>query len=385
MPEGTGRHRGDEVVEFGGGRRASRRWTRVLLAGLVLAAAVAIVVQAGGHRGRPAAKAAAPPPAVRVSTVGRRLPGVTAGWQLSARGPDDLVQIQFARGRITRTYVPTLDSASPDGAFVTGARQTIIRSSDLVPAYVVPAGRQARALSGPLAGDGPLIPGPGRTQAAWVIAGPPTSPYLSLVTLAGHKAGPVIRFPDGGPQLPATAVSDGRGGVLVTTGSLAVCDAGPGWDRLVPGTVVAVGPAGWPVVTCGPQYRHGRNEVISTPGGSRRVLPGSAAAEPYYFSWPPAGVIAADGSTAALAESGPRNSLTVHLVNLRTGTTTDLGVPLSVAGSNYNTQSMAWSPGSRWLFAAAAGGRLVAVSTRTGRAESLGVALPAIDQVAIRA
>jgi hypothetical protein len=68
-----------------------------------------------------------------------------------------------------------------------------------------------------------------------------------------------------------------------------------------------------------------------------------------------------------------------------TGTTTDLGVPLSVAGSGYDTQSMAWSPDSRWLFVAASGGRLVAVSTRTGRAEGLGVALPAIDQVAIRA
>jgi hypothetical protein len=385
MPDGTGQHRDDEVVEFGGGRHVSRRWTRALLAGLVLAAVVTIVVQAGSHRGRPAAKAAAPPPAVRVTTVGHRLLGVTAGWQLFARGPDDLLQIQFARGQITQTYVPPLESASPDVAFVTGARQTIIRSSDLVPGYVVPAGRQARALSGPLAGGGPLIPGVAGTQTAWVIAGPPTWPYLSLVTLAGDKAGPVIRFPDGGPQLPATAVSDGRGDVLVTSGSLTDYDAGPGWDRPVPGTVVAVGPAGWLVVTCDPQYRHCRNEVIGPGGGSRRVLPGSAAAEPYYFSWPPTGVIAPDGSKAAMAESGPHNSLTVHLVNLRTGTTTDLGVPLSVAGSDYNSQLMAWSPDSRWLFVAASGGRLVAVSTLTGRAESLGVALPAIDQVAIRA
>jgi hypothetical protein len=385
MPDGTGQHRDDEVVEFGGGRHVSRRWTRALLAGLVLAAVVTIVVQAGSHRGRPAAKAAAPPPAVRVTTVGHRLLGVTAGWQLFARGPDDLLQIQFARGQITQTYVPPLESASPDVAFVTGARQTIIRSSDLVPGYVVPEGRQARLLTGPLTGGGPLVPGPAGTQAAWVISGPPASPALSLVTLTGHRAGPVIRFPAGGPQLPATAVSDGRGDVLVTTGSFTEYDAGPGWDRPVPGTVVAVGPAGWLVVTCDPQYRHCHNEVISTAGGSRRVLPGSAAAEPYYFAWPPTGVIAPDGSTAALAESGPRNSLTVHLINLRTGTTTGLGVPLSVAGSNYNSQLMAWSPDSRWLFVAGSGGRLVAVSARTGRAESLGVALPAIDQVAIRA
>jgi hypothetical protein len=37
------------------------------------------------------------------------------------------------------------------------------------------------------------------------------------------------------------------------------------------------------------------------------------------------------------------------------------------------------------VLATAAGGKLVAVNTRTGRAESLGVRLPAVDQVAIRA
>jgi hypothetical protein len=67
MPDGTGQHRDDEVVEFGRGRQVSGHWIRALLAGLVLAAVVTIVVQAGGHQGRPAAKAAAPPPAVRVT------------------------------------------------------------------------------------------------------------------------------------------------------------------------------------------------------------------------------------------------------------------------------------------------------------------------------
>jgi hypothetical protein len=206
---GAGQHRDGEVVEFGGGRQVSRRWMRALLPGLVLAAAVTIVVRAASDQARPAAKAAAPPPAVRVTTVGHRLLGVTGRWQLFARGPDDLLQIQLASGRITRTYVPPLESGNPDVALVTGAGQTIIRSSDLVPGYVVPAGRQARALSGPLADGGPLVPGPAGTQAAWVTSGPPASPYLSLVTLAGHKAGPVIRFPAGGPQLPATAEGHG--------------------------------------------------------------------------------------------------------------------------------------------------------------------------------
>jgi hypothetical protein len=371
-------------VEFGRGRPGRRWGPRVALACLVLAAAVLVIVRAGGHPARPAAKAA--PPAVRVIMTGGRLLGVTGSWQLLARGPDDLLRVQLARGRITRTYVPPLDSASPTVAVVAGGGETVIRSSDLVPAYVVRDGRQARLLTGPLAGDGPLVPGPAGTQAAWVMTGPPTSPSLSLVTLTGHRPGPSIRFPAGGPLLPATAVSDGRGYVLVTDGNFESYDAGPGWDRRVPGTIVATGPAGWLVVTCGPPlFRQCRNEVISSAGGPGHVLPGSPAGEPYQYSWPPTGVIAPGGSTAAVAEYEHDGRLTVHLVNLRTGATTDVGVPLSPAGGDANVSSMAWSPDGRWLFAAALGGHLVAVSARTGLAQSLGVALPAVDQVAIRA
>ena len=148
--------------------------------------------------------------------------------------------------------------------------------------------------------------------------------------------------------------------MLVTTGSFSIYDAGPGWDRPVPGTVVAVGPATWLVVTCNPQYRHCRNEVVDVSDGARRVLPSAATAEPHYFSWPPTGVIAPDASTAAVAETGRRGGLSVHLIDLRTGATRDLNVPLGVPGSDLplggdsNDHSMAWSPDSRWLFVAAA-------------------------------
>jgi len=46
---------------------------------------------------------------------------------------------------------------------------------------------------------------------------------------------------------------------------------------------------------------------------------------------------------------------------------------------------MVWSPDSRWLFVAAADGKLVAVNASTGRAELLPAPLPAVEQVAIRA
>lgn len=389
---GSGRD-ADDVLEFGRGRSAQGGWrTRALLAGLGLATAVIVAVHAFGHHPRPRATIPAPPlaaHALRVLVIGRRLLGETGRWQLFARGPDDLLRIQFAQGRITWTYVPPLGTASPAIALVTGPHEAVIRSADLVPGYIVPDDGQARVLTGPLAGSGPLIQGPPGTQAAWVSSGSPASPALSLITLTGQRSGQVIRFPPGGPQLPATSASDGRGDVLVITGSFAVYDAGPGWDRRLPGAIIAVGPAGWLTVTCDARYRRCRNEVIDAAGGSRRILPGLAGAEPYYFAWPPTGVIAPDGDAAAVAESGSGGTLTVHLINLRTGVTTDLDVRIGAPGGDQSPdgdqQSMAWSPDSRWLFVAAAGGHLVAINATTDRAESLGVRLPAVDEVAVRA
>ena len=391
---GPGKDGRDEIVEFGRDRSAGRRplppWVpRVLLACLVLAAVVIVAVRGVNHQGRPAAKA---PPPMRVTLVGHRLLGVTAGWELFARGPNELLRIQLAQGKITQTYVPPLETASPDVAFVIGAHEAVIRPSDLVPGYVVPDGGQARPLTGVLSDGGPLVPGPVGSQAAWVASGSPTSPGLSLITLTGHRSGPSIRFQSGGPQVPATAISDGRGDVLVTDNNdFAVYDSGPGWDRPVPGTVIAIGPTEWLVDACDPLGLHCRDEVVGASSGSQRALPGAPPAGPYYyFDWPPTGVISPDGSTAALAESGRNERLTVHLVDLRTGATRDLNVPVGMSGGdlnvggNANENSMVWSPDGRWLFVAATGGKLVVVDTRTGRVEGLGVRLPAVDQVAIR-
>jgi hypothetical protein len=374
------------------GRFAGRPWgPRALLACLVLATAVTVAVRGAGHQA-PAIRGPAPPPALRVTTLGHPLLGVTADWELFARGPDDLLRIELAQGRIIQTYVPSLETASPDVAFVVGAHEAVIRPADFVPGYVVADNVQALPLTGLLADGGPMVPGPAGSQGAWVTSGSPASPALSLVTLSGRRSGPAIKFQSGGPQLPATAVSDGRGDVLVTDERFGVYDTGPGWDRPVPGAVVAVGPGDWLVDRCDPQYRHCRNEVVDATTGSRRVLPGPATeGAPYYLlPWPPTGVISPDGSSAAVAENGSGGRLTVHLIDLRTGATRDLNVLLHAPGGDLPfaadapEQSMAWSPDGRWLFVAASGGKLVAVDPRTGRQESLGVSLPAVDQVAIR-
>jgi hypothetical protein len=376
-------------VEFGSRRSAGGRWgSRVLVACLVLAAVVTVAVRSAGPRARPAGRTA---PAARIITAGHRLLGVTAGWELFARGPDEVLRIELAAGRVIQTYVPPLETASPDIAFVAGPHAVVIRPADLVPGYFIPDNGQAQPLTGLLAQGGPVVPGPAGTQAVWVTSGPATSPALSLVTLTGHRSGRSIRFPPGAPQLPSTAVTDGRGDVLMTDGHFSVYDAGPGWDRLVPGTVFAVGPATWLTDVCDVQYRHCRNEVIDAATGSRRPVPGPAAdGAAYAFSWPPTGVISPDGRTAAVAEEGRNGLVTVHLIDLHTGATRDLSVAVRGPGGDLplggdaSDQSMAWSPDGRWLFVAASDGELVAVNQRTGRAQSLGVRLPAVDQVAIR-
>jgi len=331
---------------------------------------------------------------VRIISTGHHLLGVTAGWQLLARGPNDLLRIQLAEGRITWTYVPSLTTGSPDVAFLPAAHETIIRPADFVPGYVVPDGGPAQLLPGPLADGGRIIPGPRGTETAWISTDPLTSYKLSLVTLSGHLAGPVIKLPAGGPQLPATAVSDGRGDVLVADSSFTSYDAGPTWDRPLPGAIIAVGPASWLTVICDAHAQHCRNVVIDSDSGARRVLPGATRPAPYFFTWPPAGVISPDGRTAAVVGrvvagrgDGPTNA--VHLVNLRTGVTKDLGLRLGgTDGFPLRTitapQTLVWSPDSRWLFVVATVGNLVAIDARTDRAESLGITLPQIQQVAIR-
>lgn len=374
------------------GRFAGGRWkSNVLLGCLVLGTVLAVVLRGTANPARPAAKTP-PPPRVHITTAGHRLLGVSAGWELFARGPDDLLRIELAQGKIIQTYVPELESASPDVSFVIGAHEAVIRPFDNVPGYLVPDNGQARQLTGLLAGGGELVPGPAGSQGAWVSSGSPTSPELSLVSLAGHRSGPSIDFQPSGAQLPDTAASDGRGDVLAVNGNFDVYDIGPGWVRAVPGTVVAVGAGTWLVDVCGAQYRHCRDEVVDTASGARRwTLPRSAAVgPPYSFLWPPTGVISPSGSTAAILATGRYGQLNAQLIDLRTGAVRDLNLGLGSPGGDTplgggaNDQSMAWSPDGRWLFVAASGGRLVVVDARTGRIVSLGVRLPPVYQVAIR-
>jgi len=340
-----------------------------VLAGAVLLAAVTIL--ASSHRGHPRAAAR---PAVTVTSVGHRLLGVTGGWELFGRGPESVVAIRFAAGRITRTTIPPLDSGGPV-SFLVGPGEVIIRPIDFVPGYRVVDGQPPTGLSGPLGHGGPLIGGPDPGQA-WVTGTSLGHPALRLVSLAGW---PVLSvpLPRTGPEV-LTATSDGNGNVLLT-GPTGTYVAETGGLRRLSLQPTAVGPHRWLAMSCR-HRRHCRNVVVDPSGGTPRIvrtLPGPAVPAKI---WPP-GVIAPDGSAAAVFLLGGMSRISLHLINLRTGADHPVDMPADLMPAE---QTLAWSPDGRWLFAVAGPGQLLAINPRTFQAVHLGVSLPYLTQIAVR-
>jgi hypothetical protein len=357
-----GLSRPDEV-RFGSARAERRRRARwPVLAGAIALIAV-IAAAATAFTNQPSA-----PAVVTITEAGHRLLGVTADWELFGYGPRYLVRVQFARGRITRT---TLPAGSYDGpvSFVVGPAQAIIRPLDNVPGYLVPDGQPARSLPAALSDGGTANQGP-RPGTAWVQAGAGT-PAMSLVRLGSGQAGAVMRLPASSPWL---VTSDGRGYVLLY-GAGTVYDVRPAGFRRIAGSMAAVGPTRWLTVVCRDQL-HCSNVVIDPASGASRRLPGP----PTDPAWGP-GVIAPDGSAAAVIKVSGTGHVTLHLINLGSGA--DQRIAVRLDQGSFSGQALAWSPDGKWLFAVAAHGRLVAVNARTRRAQGLGVALPAVSQIAI--
>ena len=367
-----------DVLEFGRPARLRFRWLGPLaLTCAVVVAVVAVVVRSGGqHRPSPL-----PPPAV--TDVGHPILGIRAGYELFGLDRSGVVAVQFARGQIVRTRLPPLQG---DGivSFVVARGEVLVRPLDSVPGYVVPDGRPARPLTGALARGGTLLPGPTATQQ-WLAGG-----NLVLVGPDG-KTGPAHLGHLTASVAPAQQViSDGRGGVVFITASGTVYDAGPGVLRPVQELLLALGSRNWLGVTCSEVAC--RYVVISAATGVSSSLPGAAIP---LGSWPPEslpggpwpwqalpGLAAPDGSAAALIVSGQTpDQSSLELINLSSGVTTQVRVAVRQGSSS---DSLAWSPDSRWLFVITAGGRLAAVSPATGRVTELGLGLTALSQVAIR-
>lgn len=367
-----------DVVQFGRPTRARPRWLgTVLLACLVGAAAVVVGTRLAGA-GRPPP----PPGPVTVSDAGRPILGIRGGYELFGLDGSGVVGVQFARGRIVRTRLPPLQG---DGivSVVAARGEVLVRPLDSVPGYAVPDGKPARPLTGALAQGGILLPGPTSRQQ-WLAAD-----YLALVGPAG-KAEPAHL----GPAVPAAPVQnvapDGRGGLVLITTSGEVYDAGPGVLRPLNALLLAVGSRNWLGVICAEGSC--RVAVISAATGASRALPGTAVPTASWllntlpggpWPWQPLpGLTAPDGSTAALivpGQAGGRASL--ELISLSSGAA--VRVPVQV-GHGSSSQSMAWSPDSRWLFVITASGQLAAVNPGTGQVHELGLGLSGLSQIVIQ-
>jgi hypothetical protein len=360
-----------EYVDFGGPRRPGRRrlyW--LVLACLLIAAAVIAVRHSGGTRGHVRR------PPVTVTQVGRPLLGVRQGWELFGLNADSVVAIQLARGRVVQTALPPPIGSGPV-SFVVGPRSAIVRPEDNVPGYLVPDSQPAQPLTGILARGSLLLPGPHPGQEWDTAAGPNT---LVLIGASGRPTSTRIELPN--LNWPSeSAMSDGRGDVLVANDmSPGQYDASPHRLRPVAVLLTAVGPSRWLGMTC--KAGHCKNVVVNPLTGSQQKLPGPPVP---LRTWPwPAfpGSVAPDGLTAAVVAGSGTAQVALEQINLVSGAVKPIAVPVD---QNASSQTMAWSPDSQWLFVLAASGKLLAVNVRTGKVLSLGVPLPHLSQLTIRA
>lgn len=295
--------------------------------------------------------------------VGSSLLDVPAGWQLFGRGPDSVVRIQLAAGKVTRTPLPGLSSSGPV-SFLVGPSQMLIRPLDFVTGYLVPDGRPAQELVAPTMRAGPILPGPDRLHV-WTPNA--SNSALLLTDWAGHPTGrslpvpPVASYPDG----VGYAVFDSVGGAY---------DAGPGGlHRVTTGAVIASGPTSWLTDDCD-ERNTCRAIVIDRATGHKRILNWTARLGVVR------GTISPDGRSAALVLGGD-SGLQLHLLDLRSGTdrTLDLKLP-----DQLDDSSMVWTPDGRWLFVAGASGYLSVVDVGSGGIRGLDVDLPELTQLAFR-
>lgn len=315
-----------------------------------------------------------PPPVV--VTTGSQLLDVPAGWDLFARGPDHVVRIELARGRITRTTVPALENTGAGFSFVVGRDRVIVQSTEVGSGYVVPDGRPAGDLPASFEQNAPVLPGPD-VDHVWVPAHSSPQSAMVLVGLDGRPAGPTIRV----PVAPGAVGADGAGYVqFYATGG--TYDARPdAIKRITSGNLLATGPTRWLTVECDEQFRCATT-VIDRATGARHAI--AASAYNYSNGGFASGVIAPDGSSAAITQiEGQEGTPMLYLLDLSTGHARATKVILN-SEQAFSGGALVWSPDSRWLFIAADAGRLLVLDRRTMHTTALAANIPQIQQIAFR-
>ena len=307
-------------------------------------------------------------PVVSVSRLSHPLLGATAGWELFGRGEGVLVRIQPAAGRITRTMIPDLQTSGPM-YLVAGSDQVLIRPLDNEPSYLVPDGKPARQLAASPDQSGPVFPGPASNQM-W--AGDDNDTRMALENLAGARLAGSIPIPQGGSYFSATP--DGVG-YLLLPGVGGVYDSRPsGLRRITTGALLAVGPTGWLVTECDEQDDC-HTVLVGRLDGSRRVL------NPASLGRDLRGVIAPDGSTAAMVTAGQDGTMGLCLLDLASGRRRVLDVAL---GQESFDGGVFFSPDGSWLFAVTSAQTVAVINSRTGAVGTLGIPLPPLTQLILR-
>jgi hypothetical protein len=288
---------------------------------------------------------------------------VTAGWELFARGAEQVVRMELARGRITHTTLSPLLSGAPVSFVVAGDR-AIVRSIDQVPGYVVPDGRPARPLPAGLDGGGAAFPGP-TPDTVWVEG----NATMVLRGVADGRARAYVPKPESTPEV----AGDGAGGLVFrVTGGVYAATPG-GLRRITTGALLAVGPSRWLTLECDATHRC-RPYATDRATGARRAVPAVLAADV------PRGAIAPNGRTAVLFRLRRDGTPVPYLLDLASGASLALGVSIDPPGED----NLVWSPDSHWLLTTASTGMITAIDPATGRATEVGVAMTSPTQLAVR-
>ncbi|PRX47146.1 putative enzyme related to lactoylglutathione lyase [Prauserella shujinwangii] len=309
----------------------------------------------------------AAPGAVRVERHEPEMLGVTAGWELFAYTGLELVRIEFAEGRITRTELRAAEMSGP-AQLVAGPRGVLVQPEGDTTTWYVPDGKPPRTVPAAGTSGGPALPGP-EPGTLWVPVHTNGQAHLELTRLSGEPVGTSVPIPEG--FWPSA--SDGAGTVFGQHTGGTYRAGTDGLHRVTTGAVVAAGPTHLLLVECDDRARCSR-VVVDRDSGARRTLPGTTDA-----SFGLSGVVSPDGAFAALPSSA--SNLTYQLIDLRSGAEHTV-VELTELHSG---QHPVFSPDSRWLFVPDSTGGLVAYDTREQHMRYLPVEISSVDQVAVRA
>lgn len=307
-----------------------------------------------------------------VSGIDRDLLGVRVGWDVFAYASGELIRVEFARGRVTRTPLPVMNSTGPI-ALIAGSDRAVIRPLDAVAGFVVPDGRPAEELPGRRGGQ---IAGPGpEPDQMWLQTFAEDREGLVLVELDGTEVEPAIPMPTGAWPIGP----DGRGNVLVggIGGVYLVQPDGP--RRVTTGVLNAAGPTHFLVTDCDDRARCS-SLVIDRNTGRRRGL--DVEPDPSNFG-AGLGTVSPDGSHAAVVSWHEASGPAVQVIDLETGKERHLDVELRDPDGPVG-QVMAFSPDGSWLFVASPGG-LRAVDMSTGKVTNLEVTRSPVSNIAVRA